>query len=57
MTFVLVEKMGKLSLYARQWIVNLYQLKKNVYQIANKIREGDNVNESIPVSSLFLSMF
>ena len=54
-TFVLVGKMGKLSLYARQRIVNLHQLKKNHFQIANEIREGDNINVSILVLSLFLS--
>ena len=54
-TFVLVGKIGKLSLYARQRIVNLHQLKKNDFQIANEIREGDNINVSIPVLNLFLS--
>ena len=55
MTFMLVGKIGKLLLYARQRIVNLHQLKKNDFQIANEIREGDNINVSIPVLSLFLS--
>ena len=55
MTFVLVGKMGKLSLYARQRIVNLHQLKKNHFQIANEIREGDKINVSISVLSIFLS--
>ena len=54
-TFVLVGKMGKLSLYARQRIVNLHQLKKNHFQIANEIGEGDNINVSISVLNLFLS--
>ena len=56
-TFVLVGKIGKLSLYARQGIINLHQLKKNDFQIANEIREGDNihVNVPIPVLSLFLT--
>ena len=52
-TFVLVRNVGKLSLYARQRIVNLHQLK-NDFQIANEIREEDNINVSIPVLSLLL---
>ena len=52
---MLVGKIGKLLLYMRQPIVNLHQLKKNDFQIANEIREGDNINVSIPVLSLFLS--
>ena len=54
-TFMLVGKMGKVLLYARQQIANLHQLKKNDFQIAKEIREGDNINMSIPVLSLFLS--
>ena len=55
MTFMLVGKIGKLLLYMRQQIVNLHQPKKNDFQIANEIREEDNINVSIPVLSLFLS--
>ena len=54
---MLVGKMGKLSLYARQQIVNLHQLKKNHFQIANEIREGDNINVSIPVLSFPIRCF
>lgn len=56
-TFMLVTKIGKLLLYARQLIVNLYQLKKMFAKIAHKIREGDAVNESRPVLCLSLFMF
>ena len=49
--------MGKLSLYARQRIVNLDQLGKNVSQITNTIRQEDNVIASRPAVSLFLSRF
>ena len=49
--------MGKLSLSARQRIVNLHQLKKNHFQIANEIREGDNINVSIPVLSFPIRCF
>ena len=49
--------MGKLSLYARQRIVNLHQLGKNVSEISSKIREEDNVNASRSAVSLFLTRF
>ena len=49
--------MGKLSLYARQRIANLHELKKNHFQIANEIREGDNINVSIPVLSFPIRCF
>ena len=45
--------MGKHSLYARQRIVNLHQLKKNDFRIANEIKEGGNINMSIPVLRTF----
>ena len=37
--------------------VNLHQLKKNDFQIANEIREGDNINVSIPVKSFPIRCF